>query len=319
MARSVWRDALDGKDRLIRHLRNTENWFMLSDDPKEAATAADSISSLLRRSEPFYWTREMASEASHYANEVDVKSASLYRVMLPAQNGIHWFSTPANIALTEPNDEDATNRVIMELRVQAVAWDSYGRDDELADLFTGLDTGVMAGTTAVVFLSVSGVIVPYVLPNFLEGASLYSVLQSSIPENEEYRQMDLGGYSPEEVIRARYLMQTFVGRFMVASSKLLHERLQVEAPLLDRATLRQYRHEGQDPVVRVVNWRKTEYRYPEGHESQPVDWSCHWQVRKHTRTYKRDGRTIEIQPYIKGNLRAPYKPPAEVTVNVVIR
>lgn len=309
---SRWREALDGKAALMRVLRNPQNWFMLSTNEREAASAANALGEVLQKSTPFYWTRELSREVARTGAALDHSTATMYRVMLPAPDGLAWFESPARISVS---DEEDNNRIVQSMWVQAVMWSSYGRGDKIVDMYDGRPLDPMAGTTVTLFLRVNGLIVPYVAPNLVEGASLLSCLE----RNDNYGSGDSGGYTEEEIDNARRMTQYFAGRFMVASCQLLRERLRVEAPLLDRTTRRQMERQGFESGIRVIHWRKTEYEYPEDHESQPVDWSCHWTVKRHTRTYKRSGRTITIEPYVKGNLLAPYKPPAEVEINVVDR
>jgi hypothetical protein len=313
MSRSLWREALDGKAKMLRDLRDPSNWQFI----ENMAVAADNAAGLTRMSDPFFWTVEMANEAARASDQVSMEQ-SLYRIMLPAENGIHWFHRPAHVVLVESDEQGQDVRQLLQVRVRALVWDSYGRDDEISDLFDTNSVEHVAGTTIIAFIETPTGLSPYAIPNLLEGSSLESSFDRGEEGTREHQQLP-AGYTVDQAVQARFAIHSFAGRFMIASSKLLRERLMVEAPELDRTTRRQYSYQGQDPTVQVVNWRKLEYQYSEDHESQPVDWSCHWQVRKHTRTYKATGRTIVIDPYIKGNLRAPYKPPAEVTVNVVRR
>ena len=99
--------------------------------------------------------------------------------------------------------------------------------------------------------------------------------------------------------------------FLAILFDLLQQRILVYGGSgVERAARRQAERAGINPTVQVVEWRKADYRYPEGHIPRQIDWRCQWSVKEHVRRYK-SGKTVTVRPYIKGPENKPFKLPNE--------
>lgn len=321
---SRWREALDGKAAVLRTLRDPRSWKLLGDREStqtERAASADWLSSLTRQAPTYYWAIEQADTVSQAMKDEESLDEPFYRMFLPSQEGFYWFQEPAQVQLSAVDDGFTVSTWI-----RAIIWDSYGRNDPTSDILTGRDNDepIVGMSVFVIFdqKAMGGQMQPWPAGFVVEGKSILRHVEETMKgDSAPVEYVTAGGkrgsLDPSSGEEAKTALASFAIGFVWKSCRFLRERLRVEAPLLDRSVRRYAARMQFDPEVRVIHWRKTEYEYPEDHESQPIDWSCHWTVKRHTRTYKRDGRTITIEPYVKGNLLAPYKPPAEVEINVV--
>lgn len=308
MSRSMWREALDGRTKLIRSLRNPEGRrylrVMASGNSRYEDTIARSLMALIHQAELFAWNED---QTEFVLQDIDrdrvswAEKSSFRSGDLPCKTGLYWLNSPLVISAEHLSGQNEGTKV------RAILWGCYQAGDPLTDPRTLRTDKTRQGATLAVFAETERGFAAYPAPVIDDGWSVVQAVENS---------REVGwSESVQELYRAS--VETCAFTFLMASSLFLKTHLEVEAPLLDRAIRRQMRREDMETPIRVVNWRKVEYKYPEGHEPQPVDWSCHWSVRSHKRTYKRTGKTIIVPSYIKGNLQAPYKLPAKEIVNVV--
>jgi hypothetical protein len=290
----------------------------MASSEESIAITVSNISELVRSSEIFYWEDEIGREVSRRTviNGVPVLDQPFYRMFLPAQCGLYWFESPMRIRLLEVDGRPLNEALIIHIR--AVVWDSYGRSDALGNVFGNWEeANGISGMTPIAFVQTpDNLLWPFPVPHILEGADINDQIIRIISTEEHHAP---NGFTVDDARGAKYAVYTSVVGFIWHSTKLLREWLEIEMPEPDRKLRKQISRYKFNSGVRVIQWRKVEYQYPEGHESEPVDWSCHWSVKSHPRTYKKTGRTIQVPSHVKGNLLAPYKPPAEVEVNVVNR
>lgn len=309
---ALWREALDVKTRIISRIRNER--VILPQDPNGYAPPQGpnsmvirAILSLMQKSDLYWWSPRMADSVmpdtkapghvghdsmrmSHLRGMADRPCPDI--TAAPSKSGMYCFERSWTLA-----DPDYDNT---KVEVVAIMWDSYQESDPLVDIYGNPDIGNMRGFSFFAVIKREGGYYIWPLPWTETGRSIgESVKDSNTPE-------------------AFLVVVQGIECFMIESWKMLQERMELESPEIDRYAVQRAERRDINPEVRVVQWRKVQYQYPADHEPSAVDWSCHWQVKSHQRRYK-SGKVVTVRPYIKGDRTKPFRAPAEIEVNMVVR
>lgn len=353
MARSPWRDALDGQIAVLRCLRSEAAVYHLSIAagsntvitayPNEQERArvqyragqamAEAMEKLIREAEPVHLTRDIVEEIHRRSSRLrhrEFKSQHLEDIsiepdMLPIPSGLIWFG---NRGIEFSSDTPESPGALKDsVWVRAM----YFGDD------IGLD----------IRRSVTGVHIQARSPETPEKRTALGAVLFLDSERSGYRNMtqQLGPHLvPIPLVGWTYgvlLVEAMAGvaaefdlnrtwdhgtltlidltyGFLHTLFTLMLQRVTLWGGVgLSRQEQKDTEREHLRPRVQLVTWRKAHYKYPEGHIPVPVSWSCRWSVREHYRRYK-SGKTVKIQSYVKGPPDKPFVLPVD-RANIVKR
>jgi hypothetical protein len=328
--RSPWRDAMDGKITVLRSL--------LTDMAHDSVAAYYSESAALRKAVPAHRVMASAarlSTAAINALERDVRAAEpysmthdilshvmrgmeeakvvghplLYRPFqmtdVPTTTGLIWL--PGGLSVDLPGKKGAVctakalyfGPAYRMLNVDQMA--SVKEDPKTLGVVAFID---VAKTPWLADTGKTGLI-PFITPFVYEGITLDEFVDAR-RNRDGFEERN----TPESA-EIDIAMNIWPFIFLTVFMDLLRRKVLLYGGSgLERDARREAARNRIGSTVQVGTWAKADYRYPEGHISQPIDWSCQWSVREHVRRYK-SGKVVVIKPYLKGPDGKPFKLPNE--------
>lgn len=333
--RSPWRDALDGKVRVLRALVTEASHDaigayysespmlrrLVGPDRVEAAAvqmaveAVDGLERDIKQAEPFFLSHDVLEHVIRQMDTVATPGHPLlersFRMAdLPTRNGLLWFPKPVEIFLRAGSNEVACTARALYFG-PAYRAGSIGQDRRLQLRSDPAVLGTVAfleadRTPFVADLGHRGALLPFVAPFCHEGTTLREHLANQrYADGREADEIDIALNSWQRV-------------FVVALFDLLERKVLLHGGSgLERDARKAAQRAGFSPSVQVVTWAKAEYQYPEGHVPKAVDWRCQWVVREHVRRYK-SGKVVTVKAYVKGPDDKPFHAPVD-RIHVVRR
>ena len=341
MARSPWRDAIDGKVKVLRDLRGRGAKMTMaayvqsssafsgghhSTSQTDISMRAYSIAmDLLRRihvavqiADPIYLTHDITHEIMRRPKQKDHLNDPLDVKALPMREGFIWFPEPVAIVNGVPNDT-GPEVIERDLYIRGMYFGvgrsihAYNADDIRTS--EGQDTlglVIFADTHKSGWLIEDagggpgqnwGDLIPFMCVGWKAGHSLHQ------------RTELLVNTAPDRVDMVLQVWPyVFISRFF---DLLAQRTLLIGGTAIDRDTRKEAERNDLEAKILVVTWRKANYIYPAGHIPVPRDWSCRWSVREHTRRLK-SGRIIQVKGHVKGPEHKPFKQP-NINVHFVKR
>jgi hypothetical protein len=323
--RTPWREAIDGKAKVLRDLRTPISEEVLSQYFEESASFkkmvgaasierkarglarkyAQIIADGVRRAEPFWvWDTIGSSINEHLLASPPI--GDTFRVSdAPVPEGLIWFQTP--VPLVHEEDDDLTwVRAIFFGEASVAAFDkdlelgmTSDKDHIAMVAFIDSTKSGITTTAGAYFL------MPWMCNAIRDGTVFDDYTRGVMANTPDLNHTD-------------FTLSTWPVAFCMEFFRLLQQKLLLYGGSgLEREARREAKRHGFEPSVRVVEWRKAEYRYPEGHIPARVDWSCQWVVKPHLRRYK-SGKVVTVRSYTKGPSDKPLKQ-IDHRVNVVKR
>lgn len=349
MARSPWREAIDGKIEVLRGLRGrgallslqvyfTQANSLANLPRKERSQRANRMALEMRRqlqelvtlAEPFALTNDIQNEIVRLVNQAGgttpnpILDRALTRVYArtnpPVPSGFVWLHEPVAVCVTESERVACVVRAILFTPASYVRApkdhpdptvpNPQGQSLRIVAFIDGDDRHSAWGMA----LSEDDPINDRITVPF----GLIPVMLPYIVEGETIgSQMEgiLARYQDDLVDQTTHCWPTM---FLFTLFEMMAQKILLWGGSgLERDARKAAERAGLKPIVQVVTWRKAEYRYPEGHIPNPPLWSCRWPVKEHVRRYK-SGKVVTIRSHVKGPPDKPLKNPNQ-RVNLVRR
>jgi len=326
--RSPWRDAMDGKIQVLRSLvtdmaHNSVAAYYSESKSLQAAVPAHRVQSSaarlsraaitalerdIRAAEPYSMTNDILSHVMRTMREANVVGHPLAKrpfqmTDVPTTTGLIWL--PGGLSVDMPGKPGAVcvaralyfGPAYRMLNVDTMA--SVKEDPKTLGVVAFIDvakTPWLADTGRVG-------LIPFITPFVYEGVTLEEYVEARRNRDGFEERNDPEGAEID------IAMNTWPFVFLTIFTDLLRRRVLLYGGSgLERDARREAAKHRIGSTVQVVTWAKADYRYPEGHIPQPIDWSCQWSVREHVRRYK-SGKVVVIKPYLKGPDGKPFKLP----------
>lgn len=339
MARSPWRDALDGQIAVLRCLRGdvgayhlaavAESNTLIKLIPNRIQRAqiqdqcgvalSQAFADLVAKAEPVYLTHDILNEIKRRSpGQTDLV---LTRDMLPIPAGLIWFGQQG-INFEAPTDLEPHDQ--RTVRVRALY---FGPDARL--LLRQSITGPKLSGAEILNDEMGGLL-------FLDSTESGYVYADQIFRPHHLVPVGLGGWKYGSPLldnvtdtydrfndnptwnQGTLVLMSLSFSLLYTLFTLMLQRVTLWGGVgLNRQEQKDAEREHLRPRVQLVTWRKAHYKYPEGHIPVPVSWSCRWSVREHYRRYK-SGKTVKIQSYVKGPPDKPFVLPVD-RANIVKR
>ena len=326
--RTPWREAVDGKVKVLRDLRSKttvaamEQYFLESSnlrkmtDPRRFQDVATRMAvgyarvteDGVRRAEPFWvWDSITRGIADRLAADV-LREEPFRMTDLPTPEGLLWFQQPVKISEALEGEDSAWVRAIFFGQANLATLDFGGAIEFEGDEANALGVVAFLDSVKSGFTRASGrgdFLMPWICNALLDGQTIADYAAVVTRNTPDLNPTDLA-------------MSTWPMDFCLEFFRLLRQKVLLQGGSgLEREARREAKKHGFEPSVRVVEWRKAEYRYPDGHIPAKVDWSCQWVVKPHLRRYK-SGKVVQVRAYTKGPRDKPLKA-VDNRVNVVKR
>jgi hypothetical protein len=341
MARSPWRDALDGQIQTIRTLRQPSSLLHLSSQlgveelrtwmpsteqrvevlTKGGRALAEGLETLIREAEPVHLTHDIQQAIMKRLGTMtqeQYEGLVLTDVMLPIPRGYLWFG-PQGMEFTAPGDDTyATSSVVVrgiyfgdEIAVTVRPAREVYSGPITIDVTSNNPGAIRTSMGVVVFLDsaqsgydrLTKKFGPHIVPVPMSSWPYGLSLTDAVAESKSMPRAE--GVKAEETLIL--LAMTF--GYLHALFMLMLQRVTRWGGVgLNREERRDAEREKLRPRVQLVTWRKADYQYPEGHIPVPKNWSCRWSVTEHYRRYK-SGKIVKIKSYVKGPPDRPFKLP----------
>lgn len=346
MARSPWRDALDGHIAVLRSLRHESSTvhilsgFSLPDMTgfypdqhnqdrlrlETARTVAEGWESIIRDAEPIHLTHDIKERvAQRTYRKIDTlvedqgnDIGPLTEAMMPIRRGLIWLGHEClkvqDIPTATGNPYSVYVRAIYFGDAQDLYLDLLFPDGKkVVEISTyAPEERQRTGMGVMIFLDAQR-------SGYTHMTKAYGNHLVPVDLGQWYFGKTFYESVRENKAKSKYARDlTGATVLSCASYVFLHEMFMLMLQRvtrwggvsLNREERKAAEHEKLRPRVQLVTWRKANYHYPEGHIPVPKNWSCRWSVKPHYRRYK-SGKVIEIRSYIKGPKDKPFKLPAQ--------
>lgn len=296
MSRAPWRDALDGKIALMRYVRSNEfeRVYSITGSLTEHLQQVKQVMVIsIPDSEPIWVAKDISQ---HLTNNLCAQTEAFDAVhsRIPTE-GIVWLEEPLMTYL----GKDVLRTPI---HLRAITY-SVGVSQRERTTFTLICGWHIRPDGAMLCVPIDFVQQGVVISDWIDA-------HSQRMKGSPYRRGSSAS-SPEEISNAAF---GTVVRYLNTLFTFMKQEIVLATPQpVDRNGQREAARLAMPSDVRVVTWRQAKYQRTT--DPQPVEWSCHWSSKAHTRTL-RSGKIVPVRGCIKGNRDKPYKPPTPVVHSV---